>query len=362
MPFFVVGMIIIALVVGMVGGCSMDTASRANSALTPTVTMTAPPPTNPIKSALEQAAEAQIYLAQTQQAENIIADRVADRMQSTAEAQKEFVRQTEQARSDSATQIAQNKSDSATREAQIKADNATAEAQARADAATALARADNATAFAYMAAQTEVAFAVTVTAAVVGTQTAFPMTMTAMPMINTAQAAQLLAQGTEQAGSAELVNLTVKRQTMKNGLDAYLPWILIMATFISAVLAMIVYSQFRQLKRDRNGMLSGEAVRHKNGTTFIRPDLQTGPALTVDKQGMVTETGSQSDFQQATTRRAQLVEASKGKSIQEFKQMVGMFGAPQAGGGVKFVEPDRMFGRILGEAEDDLIEGEATDV
>jgi len=264
--------------------------------------------------------------------------------------------------SKSATQTAETRIERATTQAQYRIDQSTAEARQYSDNATAQARSDNATAWAYASIQTQTSFEVTVTAAVIGTQTAFPMTMTAMPMNSTAQAASLLARGTEQAGGAELVNLTVQRQTMKNGLDAYLPWALIVTSFIIGALAIVVFSQYRQLKRDRNGLLGGEAVKHAGGVTFIRPDLQTGPALTVNKQGMVTEHGGDSEFQQATTRRQQLREATMGKSIPEFKQVVGMLQPSGNTGQVKYIDPDKMFGRILGDAEDDLIEGEVTDV
>lgn len=328
----------------------------------PTETPT-PEPKQGVVGAAEALLLQNMNYQMTRDAANAQQEALAAKITGTAIVESKAATQTVEARDRSDNATSQARIDRATASAQQHIDAATAEYQARSDNATAQARMDNATAWAYAAVRTETSFEVTVTAAAVGTMTAFPMTMTALPMNNTAQAASLLARGTEQSGSAELVNLTVKRQTMKNSLDAFLPWLLIMSSFIVGICAIVVFSQYRQLKRDRSGMLPVEAVKHTGGTTFIRPDLLTSPALTVNKRGQITESGAQTDFQQQTTRRAQLVEASKGKTMPEFQQTVRMFGQSSGNSGqVKYIDPDKMFGRILGDAEDDLVDGEVTDV
>lgn len=344
--YIVLGIIVVIILGMLIGGCQAA-INKSIPTATPTITPTS-------DHAVVNAAEMLIL-------QNMQYKMTSDAAEAVQKALEANITATAIVESKAATQAAEVKQDreKATEQAHINA--LTEQAQMRMDQATAQARSDNATAWAYAAMRTETAFEVTVTAAVIATQTAFPMTQTAMPMMSTAQAASLLAKGTEQAGSAELVALTVERQAKKNLLDAFLPWTLVVISFIAGICAVVIFSQYRQLKRDRNGMLAGEAVKHKGGVTFIRPDLQTGPALTVDQLGRVTESGSASDFQQNTTRRAQLVEASKGKTMQEFGQVVRMFGEPSRAGGVKFVEPD-MFGKLLKNAEDDLIDGEVSDV
>jgi hypothetical protein len=338
--------ILIAIAISFMGGCSLMLANQipANA----TITGLPPTPTSRILNAIEMAADNQIHVAETQQVEELIAKRVNERATATAAGTATAIVATEQARADAT---------------QARINQATAQAQARYDAATAQAHADSLTQQAVSMAATQYVWGVTVTAAVIGTQTAFPMTQTAMPMYATAEAASLLAKGTEERGNADLTYLTVQRQSMKNGLDAYLPWTLIVSGFIIGVLAIVVYSQFRQLKRDRNGLLGVEVVKHKNGVTYVKSDQMTGPAMTVNKHGQITEVGSDSEFQQNTTRRQQLREATIGKTIPEFKQVVGMFGAPGGNsGGVNYFDADRRFGKILGEAEEDMVDGEVTDV
>jgi len=328
-------------------GCAAD--------LVPTVTATPTP--EPTSKSVVGAAEALLL-------QNMQYQMTRDAAVAQQEAAGAAITMTAIVEANAATAAAQVKSERATQQMQAKQERATQQAQERIDAATAQARADTATQNAVIAAQTQQAWEATVTAAVVGTQTAFPMTMTALPIHSTAEAASLLAQGTEQAGSAELTNLTVKRQTMKNGLDAFLPWTLIVSGFIIGSLSIVIFTQYRQLKRDRNGLLGGEVVKHKNGVTVIRPDNMTGAAMTINKQGQVTEAGSVSDFQQQTTRRQQLREASIGKTLPEFRQIVGMFGQPPAGNatGVIYFDADRVLSKILRDAEEDMVDGEVTDV
>jgi hypothetical protein len=328
-PLTIAGTVVLFLLgFAFLGGCSLGAFSQIEG--TPTITGLPPSPTSRVLNAIELAAENQLHVAETQQAEDLIAGRVSGRLTATAEG--------------------------TARAEQARIDQLTAKAQERSDRSTEQAYADN-------LALTKQAWGVTVTAAVASTQTAFPMTETARPMYGTAEAGSLHARGTQEAGSAELIYLTVQRQQMKNPLDAYMPSILILSALAIGVISVFIFSQYRQLKRDRNGLLGAEAIKHANGVTFIKPDLMTAPAITVNKLGQVTEVGAETEFQQQTTRRQQLVEAGKGKTMQEFRQLVNLLGPSGASSeSVNYFDANHVFEKILGEAEEDLVDGEVTDV
>lgn len=216
---------------------------------------------------------------------------------------------------------------------------------------------------------TKESFAVTVAAGyAAATETAKPTqtpipTETPIPPLQTATAVGAYSYATVETGNAELIALSVDRQAKKNSLDAYSPWALVWASFFVGGVTVFVYSRWRQLKRDRNGMIGVEAVKHKNGVTYVKPDLMTAPAMTVNQNGQITEAGSESEFQQQTTRRQQLVEAAKGKTMPEFRQLIGLMGqAAPASGGINYFDANRFMAGVLGDAEEDLIDGEVTDV
>jgi hypothetical protein len=200
------------------------------------------------------------------------------------------------------------------------------------------------------------------TQAAMPTPTLIP-TSTPLPFQWTATVAVSKADIEKVTGEAELVTLAVMRQRMKNWMDAYLPWtLLVFAVIVGSVLAYIG-AQVRTLKRDRNGLLGAYTEKKGGSTVVIRPDLMKTPYAKITGDGQVIEQGDPDDFQQATTRRQQMVEASKGRSVPEFQQVIRMLGGPSAPtGSVAYFDADRFFRGILQDAEEDLIEGEVTDV
>lgn len=219
---------------------------------------------------------------------------------------------------------------------------------------------------------TEQAFQITVQAASArDTQAAQPTptlipTSTPLPFQWTATVAISNAEIEKVEGDAELTTLAVNRQEMKNWMDAYLPWTLIVAGVVIGAILAYLGAQVRTLKRDRNGMLSVHVEKKGNQTVVVRPDLMKTPYATITDKGAVIEQGNPDDFQQQTTRRQQLIETGRGRSMGEFQQAIRLLsGATQSGGGnsnINYFDPDKFLGGILRDAEEDLIEGEVTDV
>jgi hypothetical protein len=329
-------LLFLVLICMLLVGCAEGGASTFAPTFTPT-----PTPHQNVISVAEQLALENMHYQATRDAAAAQLEASAYKLTATAIVVANAATQTAEARSARATAVRQAQEDAATQQAF----EATQVHQGVIDA------------------QTQQAWSVTVTAAVVATQTAYPLTAIALPMYSTAEAGSLRAQSTQSQGNADLVFLTVERQTKKNNMDAYLPWTLIVISFVVGTLAIVMFSMYRQLKRDRNGLLPVETIKHRNGVTYVKPDQMTGSSLTVNKNGQITQSGSDTDFQRETTRRQQLREVSMGKSIPEFKQMVGLLGPTQPGspGGVNYFDADRFLRNVLGDAEGDVVDGEVID-
>lgn len=194
------------------------------------------------------------------------------------------------------------------------------------------------------------------------TKTPAPTT-TPLPFQWTATVAISNAEIEKVEGDAQLTTLAVDRQTMKNWMDAYLPWTLLVAAVIVGAVLAYLGAQVHTLKRDRNGMLGAHIEKKGGNTVVVRPDLMKTPFATIADNGQVVEHGDPDDFQQQTTRRQQLVEAGRGRNMGEFNQVIKMLGGSTGAptGGINYFDADRFFKGILQDAEDDFIDGEVSD-
>jgi len=112
-------------------------------------------------------------------------------------------------------------------------------------------------------------------------------------------------------GQARDVELAVRRQEMKNGLDAYGPWAVVL------ILAIVFSEGFRDwvktrvFKRDEHGKSPVIALEKENGlTTIVKPDLMVNSIVRVDKVGNIDQPNTvENERQDDVTRRAQAIEA-----------------------------------------------------
>jgi len=112
-------------------------------------------------------------------------------------------------------------------------------------------------------------------------------------------------------GQARDVELAVRRQEMKNGLDAYGPWAVVILLAFVSTRGFQDWVKKRIFKRDEHGKSPIIALEKDDGTTaIVKTDLMVNPIMRVDKLGNVDQPNIvENDRQDDVTRRAQAIEA-----------------------------------------------------
>lgn len=160
-----------------------------------------------------------------------------------------------------------------------------------------------------------------------------------------------------QAYNAELA---VKRQKMKNGLDAYGPWLLVVFVVVVTSDGFKKWLKTRVFKRDEHGKAPVVVFEKGDGTTaIVKTDAMTGAAMTIDKDGKFdTPTPPDRDEQKDVTRRLQAIEAISflpaPYAAQAVKTMNTEFGVPRGAPNIKI--NDKAMGVVIDEAESQLLE------
>jgi hypothetical protein len=172
----------------------------------------------------------------------------------------------------------------------------------------------------------------------------------------TADAAR--AQATIQAGEAEKVALAVKRQAMKNGLDAFGPWVLLVVVGGVAAWGYSKFIKTRPHVRDQYGSRPILEREFKGGVVYYLPDLAKSGATAVLDDGTVVDYGpvDQQEFPNVV-RRAQAIEAIKSlpsESANTGKQMINVEFGKQGGGRVTIANATAM-SPVLDEADRNLV-------
>lgn len=125
----------------------------------------------------------------------------------------------------------------------------------------------------------------------------------------TQQAPIVAAQQTTVAAQAQSAELAANRERMTNGVIAWGPWLVALVAIIVAVFVVIRKSAFGTIAPDENGLMPGVMIIHNGQKQLILPDRMPGAILTVGPNGVSAPMLADPDRQEATTRRAQAVQA-----------------------------------------------------
>lgn len=181
---------------------------------------------------------------------------------------------------------------------------ATATMQSIAATATEAIRSERATAtaqaFAVQVTQTQQAWQATATI-----QSAYTTaTAIVLPTYAAAEAARLEAQAAIATAQVAEADLAVRRQQMKNGLDAFGPWAIVFLAIL--VVAGWVYfsSRLRVIERGANGLAPVVAMQTRMGLILADPENMGGAGYRIDGE-VVEEMGTKDDV----IRRKQAVQA-----------------------------------------------------
>src|SRR3990172_3164736 len=174
----------------------------------------------------------------------------------------------------------------------------------------------------------------------------------------TLQAARI--QQTVEAGEAEKVELAVKRQQMKNSLDAYLPWGIILVMGFVFGRGFVEYVKTRAHARDEHGRVPLLQIKADNGdTVLVKAENMESSVMKVQPDGAVIRYAPMDKQEQSDiNRRAQAVEAIAALPVPYAqhgpKLLGGEFGkgAPR----VNF-RSDNALNPVLDEADSQFLEG-----
>lgn len=162
-------------------------------------------------------------------------------------------------------------------------------------------------------------------------------------------------------GQARDVELAVRRQEMKNGFDAYGPWLMVVAVFIVSSEGFKKWLKTRVFKRDEHGKLPTISTEADDGKkVFAKLDLLPVPIFSVDKVGNVdVPPPSDPAEQSAVTRRMQAIEAisflPSPYAQQGTKMMNTEFGGQKSTPNI-FTRNNPALSPVLDEAEAQLLE------
>jgi hypothetical protein len=161
-------------------------------------------------------------------------------------------------------------------------------------------------------------------------------------------------------GQARDVELAVRRQEMKNGFDAYGPWLLVIFLAIVSREGFFKWLKTRIFKRDEHGKLPVVSTETDDGTkVFAKLDQVALPLWSVEKDGTIKqEKPIDSAEQSDVTRRTQAVEAISflptPYAQQGIKTMNAEFGGRTGAPTIRF--EDKALHPVIDEAEALLME------
>ena len=116
---------------------------------------------------------------------------------------------------------------------------------------------------------------------------------------------------TIEQGEADKVALAVRRQSMKNVFDAYLPWLIVVGSIIVLARGFAEFVKTRVHSRDEHGRVPLIQLKTDNGDTIVvKPELMESSTMKIQRDGAVVRY-SPMDVQEQSdiNRRAQAVEA-----------------------------------------------------
>lgn len=176
----------------------------------------------------------------------------------------------------------------------------------------------------------------------------------------TQEAAAWSAQATAQAAQAESAQLAANRERMTNGVIAWGPWALALILTIALGYTLWKKSQVGTIERDENGFMPGLMVSHGGQKILFSPDRMAGPVVVMSRNGIITAPQLvDAAAQDATTRRAQAVEAINALPPQAQRQGMGLmaqtFNGPAPRSTIE-VLPQGQIGGWVDEAESKLSE------
>lgn len=195
--------------------------------------------------------------------------------------------------------------------------------------------------------------------AVIGLTATIQAEATATADYKTQQAPFLFAQQTAVFAQAQSADLAAKRERMTNGVIAWGPWVLVIALIGVGIFVTIRKSAIGTVPRDANGMMPGVVIIAGKQKQFISPDRMAGPVITVEGHSVTAPQLVSPDVQEATTRRAQAVEAINALPPQQQNRGMNLMGqtfnstTPRAS--IEMVDESRVSGWI-DEAENSLTE------
>ena len=110
-------------------------------------------------------------------------------------------------------------------------------------------------------------------------------------------------------GQAREVELAVRRQEMKNGFDAYGPWLLVIFIVLVTSEGFKKWLKVRVFKRDEAGKMPVVAMEKEGKTALLKLEQLATAGVTVDDKGKIEEMEpSDPEEQKKVTERAQIVE------------------------------------------------------
>jgi hypothetical protein len=130
-------------------------------------------------------------------------------------------------------------------------------------------------------------------------------TAIAAPMYATAERAQLDAKVALATAQVAEADLAVRRQQMKNGLDAFGPWAIIFLALAVAGLWVYFSSRLRTIERGAHGLLPGVVLQTKGGTVAADLENLAATGYRFRPDGSVDTLTSDADV----VRRKQAVQA-----------------------------------------------------
>jgi len=162
--------------------------------------------------------------------------------------------------------------------------------------------------------------------AVIGLTATIQAEATATADYKTQQAPLVFAQQTAVFAQAQSADLAAKRERMTNGVIAWGPWVLVVALIGVGIFVTVRKSAIGTVPRDANGMMPGVVIITGQKKQFISPDRMAGPVLTVDGKAVTAPQLVPPEVQEATTRRAQAVEAINALPPQQQNRGMNLMG------------------------------------
>jgi hypothetical protein len=175
-------------------------------------------------------------------------------------------------------------------------------------------------------------------------------------IIWTQQAVQMI--WTVQAGEAKQVELAVKRQEMKNWMDAYLPWAILICVSIAAAWGFNKFVLTRPFARDEHGAVPLIQRQTSAGVVIVRPELLETGVMRIDNDGQIHRYQPMDGKEQSDiTRRAQAVDAIRALPTPYAATAKGIIGGEfgRSSSARVVINPTPSMGPALDEAEQNFL-------